>query len=838
MIRPLRSTTSAAPPQTTLNSDRAAMPDDPTILIITGVSGSGKTTIATALAQRLHWPFKEGADLHPASDISKMHAGHPLDDRDQWPLLERVADWVDGWRQAGQSGVITCSMLKRSYRDFLTSGRPGVRVVYLYGDRALIGARLAARKEHITSTTLLDTQFAVLERPDPDEDPIRVDVGRPVEDIVAVIVHELDAPLSENRSSIVTRDRTEPPAIPQIKPELAHVSIVSQPSDGKQVSIGSDLPMAIEDYALIGDCTTAALVGRNGSIDWLCWPRFDGNACFAALLGTSEHGRWKICPADPMPRVSRAYHEGTMVLETVFETGNGRVSLIDFMPIGHANSSIIRLVKGQRGKVAMRLHLAVRFDYGITVPWVTQLDDTSGLSAIAGPSRVVLRSPVPLRGRNFATLAEFDVAEGECVPFVLTHGPSHLAPPAPVDWRPALQETESFWRDWSAGCSYNGRNKEAVQRSLLTLKALTYAETGGIVAAPTTSLPEQLGGQRNWDYRYCWLRDATLTLMALASAGYRREAQAWRAWLQRTVAGSPNQLQIMYGLSGERQLTEWEVPWLPGYQGAAPVRIGNAASVQLQLDVYGELMDAIYQARKGALAPIESAWPQQLTLIEHLEQIWDQPDDGIWEVRGGRRHFTLSKIMAWVALDRTVRDAERFKLQAPLERWRQVRDHMHATICELGFDSSRNTFTQSFGSSELDASLLLMPLVGFLPPDDPRVRGTIAAIEQELVVDGFVLRYRTKSGIDGLAPGEGVFLPCSFWLADNYALQNRDAEASALFERLLSVRNDVGLLAEEYDPQAQRQVGNFPQAFSHLALVGTALSLHDTGPAQQRCDRA
>jgi carbohydrate kinase (thermoresistant glucokinase family) len=782
--------------------------------------------------------LKEGADLHPASDISKMHAGHPLDDRDQWPLLERVADWIDGWRQAGQSGVIACSMLKRSYRDFLTSGRPEVRVVHLHGDRALIGARLAARKEHITSTTFLDTQFAVLEGPDPDEDPIRVDVGRPVEDIVAVIVHELDAPLSENRSSIVTRDRSEPPAIPQIKPELAHVSIVSRPSDRKQASIGSDLPMAIEDYALIGDCTTAALVGRNGSIDWLCWPRFDSNACFAALLGTSEHGRWKICPADPMPRVSRAYHEGTMVLETVFDTGDGRVSLIDFMPIGHANSSIIRLVKGQRGKVAMRLHLAIRFDYGITVPWVTQLDDTSGLSAIAGPSRVILRSPVPLRGRNFATLAEFDVAEGECVPFVLTHGPSHLAPPAPVDWLPALQETESFWRDWSAGCSYNGRNKEAVQRSLLTLKALTYAETGGIVAAPTTSLPEQLGGQRNWDYRYCWLRDATLTLMALASAGYRKEAQAWRAWLQRSVAGSPNQLQIMYGLSGERQLTEWEVPWLPGYQGAAPVRIGNAASVQLQLDVYGELMDAIYQARKSALAPIESAWPQQLTLIEHLEQIWDQPDDGIWEVRGGRRHFTLSKIMAWVALDRTVRDAERFKLQAPLERWRQVRDHMHATICELGFDSSRNTFTQSFGSSELDASLLLMPLVGFLPPQDPRVRGTIAAIERELTVDGFVLRYRTKAGIDGLAPGEGVFVPCSFWLADNYTLQNRDAEASALFERLLSVRNDVGLLAEEYDPQAQRQVGNFPQAFSHLALVGTALNLHDIGPAQQRCDRA
>ena len=569
------------------------MADDPTILILTGVSGSGKTTIATALAQRLGWPFKEGADLHPASDITRMYPGHPLDDRDQWPLLERIADWIDGCRQAGKSGVTTCSMLKRSYRDFLTGGRPEVRVVYLHGDRALIGARLAARKEHSTPTTFLDIQFAILEEPDPDEDPIRVDVDRPVEDIVAVIVHELDALASENRSAVVARDGTEPSTIPQIKPDLQHVSTVPRPSRGKEASIGSDLPLAIEDYALIGDCTTAALVGRNGSIDWLCWPRFDSNACFAALLGTSQHGRWRICPADPTPHVSRTYHDGTMVLETVFDTEDGRVALIDFMPVGHANSSVIRLIKGQRGKVAMRLHLAIRFDYGITVPWVTQLEDASGLSAIAGPSRVVLRSPVPLRGRNFATVAEFDVAEGECVPFVLTHGPSHLAPPAPVDWRAALQKTESFWRDWSGRCSYGGRNTEAVQRSLLTLKALTYAETGGIVAAPTTSLPEQLGGQRNWDYRYCWLRDATLTLMALASAGYREEARAWRAWLQRSVAGSPNQLQIMYGLSGERQLTEWEVPWLPGYQGAAPVRIGNAASVQLQLDVYGELMDAI-----------------------------------------------------------------------------------------------------------------------------------------------------------------------------------------------------------------------------------------------------
>jgi carbohydrate kinase (thermoresistant glucokinase family) len=820
-----------APPATDATSQAASKPDRAaadvrTILIITGVSGSGKTTIATALAQRLGWPFKEGDDLHPASDITKMHSGHPLDDRDRWPWLEKVADWIDGWRKAGASGVITCSALKRSYRDFLTSGRPEVRVVYLRGGKEVIGARLTARKGHFMPTSLLDSQFGILEEPDPDEDPITIDVDRLITDIVAEILRELDAPVLENLSPVVS----------QIKPELrqAYSGIGQRPSVGKERSIRSDLPLAIEDYALIGDCITAALVGRNGSIDWLCWPRFDSNACFAALLGTSEHGRWRICPADPAPRVNRVYRDGTMVLETVFDTADGRVALIDFMPIGQASSSLIRVVHGQRGKVAMRMHLALRFDYGTTVPWVTQLEDGSGLSAIAGPSQVVLRSPVAMGGRNFATVAEFNVAEGEYLPFVMTHGPSHLPPPASIDWRAALQETESFWRSWSARCRYTGRRKEAVQRSLLTLKALTYAETGGIVAAPTTSLPEQLGGERNWDYRYCWLRDATLTLMALASAGYREEAQAWRAWLQRTVAGSPNQIQIMYGLSGERQLTEWEVPWLPGYEGAAPVRIGNAASVQLQLDVYGELMDAIFHARKDALAPVESAWAQQQTLIEHLEQIWEQPDDGIWEVRGGRRHFTFSKIMAWVALDRTVRDAERFKLHAPLERWRKLRDHLHATICELGFDAGRNTFTQSFGSSELDASLLLMPVVGFLPADDPRVRGTVSAIEQELMVDGFVLRYRTKAGIDGLPAGEGVFIPCSFWLADNYTLQNRDTEASALFERLLAICNDVGLLAEEYDPRAKRQVGNFPQAFSHLALIGTALNLHDIGPAQQR----
>ena len=825
--------TSAPPPQIAMEAEQAGGAGIRPILIFVGVSGSGKTTIAMALAQRLNWPFEEGDDLHSASDIAKKHTGHPRDDRDWWPWLEKVAALIDAWRQLGASGVIACSALKRSYRDFLTNGRPEVRVVYLRGDRTLIAERLAARDGDLIPTSLLDSQFEILEEPDPDEQSIHVDVDRPMEDLVAQIVSELDPRVSEDRSAVVARARTERPAI---QPDVRQMSPSSGPlpSGGREAARRTDSPLAIEDYALIGDCTTAALVGRNGSIDWLCWPRFDSNACFAALLGTFEHGRWRIAPADPEPRVRRAYHDGTMVLETVFDTADGRVALIDFMAMGRANSSVIRLVKGQRGKVAMQFHLTLRFDYGATVPWVTQLDDGSGLSAVAGPSLVALRSPVVLQGKNFATVAEFDVNEGECVPFVLTHGQSHLPPPAVLDWRAALQETESFWRAWSGRCSHTGRWREPVQRSLLTLKALSYAETGGIVAAPTTSLPEQLGGERNWDYRYCWLRDATLTLMALMSAGYREEAQAWRAWLQRSVAGSPHQLQIMYGLSGERQLLEWEVPWLPGYQGAAPVRVGNAASGQLQLDVYGELIDAIYQARKHDLAPAGSAWPQQQKFIEHLEQIWEQPDEGIWEVRGGRRQFTLSKIMAWVALDRTVRDAERFKLQAPLERWRQLRDRMHATICERGFDGSRNTFTQSFGSSELDASLLLMPVVGFLPPDDPRVRGTIAAIEKELMVDGLVLRYRTKTGVDGLPAGEGVFLPCSFWLADNYTLQNRDAEASALFERLLSLCNDVGLLAEEYDPHAQRQVGNFPQAFSHLALIGTALNLHDIGPAQQR----
>jgi carbohydrate kinase (thermoresistant glucokinase family) len=773
--------------------------------------------------------LEEGDELHPEAS-AKIRSAHPLNARDQWSWLEKIAVWIDSCRKLGTGGVITCSALRRSYRDFLTRGRPRVRIVYLHGERPLIEQRLAARKEHSMLPDILDRHFAVLEEPDADEDPIVVDVSQPMEDIVAEILRELAPQVPDDRDAIVARDGADQSGIPDVKP------YAPQPHPGAAgwTSLRSDLPLDIEDYALIGDCTTAALVGRNGSIDWLCWPRFDSNALFAALLGTSEHGRWRIFPADPTPRISRAYHHDTLVLETLFDTADGRVALIDFMPIGGTGSSVVRLVKGLRGKVAMQLHLALRFDYGTTVPWVTQLPDGSGMSAIAGANQVVLRTPVALQGKDFATVAEFDVAEGACIPFVLTHGASHLPTPPAIDASVALQETESFWRGWSDRCSHAGPWRDAVKRSLLTLKALTYAETGGIIAAPTTSLPEQLGGSRNWDYRYCWLRDATFTLIALVSAGYRDEAQAWGQWLRRTVAGSPHQLQIMYGLSGERQLIEWEVPWLPGYRGAAPVRVGNAASAQLQLDVYGELIDAIYQGRTLGLASIGSGWALQQKLVEHLQQIWEQPDEGIWEVRGGRLHFTFSKVMAWVAMDRTVRDAERFKFPAPLESWRKLRDRMHTTICELGFDSGRNTFTQSFGSTELDASLLLIPLVGFLPAEDPRVRGTVAAIERELLIDGLVLRYRTQADVDGLPPGEGVFLPCSFWLANNYRLQHRDAEASALFEHLLSLRNDVGLLAEEYDPKAQRQLGNFPQAFSHLALVGTALSLLDAGPAQQR----
>jgi GH15 family glucan-1,4-alpha-glucosidase len=592
--------------------------------------------------------------------------------------------------------------------------------------------------------------------------------------------------------------------------------------------------LRIEDYALIGDCETAALVGRNGSVDWLCWPRFDSAACFAALLGSARHGHWQIAPADPEVQVRRRYQPDTLVLETEFETAEGAVTLIDFMPIAERDSDLVRIVAGRRGSVPMRMELVLRFDYGASVPWMSRLPD-GRLRAIAGPDMVVLSAPVKLRGEHLTTVADFEVREGERLHFVLMHCASHLEPPHAIDPEAALEKTVQYARRWAARCSVDSEYAEPVRRSLITLKALTYAPTGGIVAAPTTSLPERIGGRRNWDYRYCWLRDATLTLMALMAGGYQEEARAWREWLVRAVAGSPSQMQIMYGIAGERRLEEWEVPWLPGYAQSAPVRVGNAAAAQLQLDVFGEVMDALYQGRKSGLDEYAPAWGLQRALLEHLDQVWQQPDDGIWEVRGPRRHFTYSKIMCWVALDRAVKMAEQYGTDGPIERWRALRARIHDEVCARGYDGARNAFMQSYGSTELDASLLLIPITGFLPATDPRMLGTVRAIESELMGDGFVHRYRTRESIDGLPPGEGAFLPCTFWLADNYLLQGRTDEARALFERLLALRNDVGLLAEEYDPVAKRQLGNFPQAFSHVALVNTAFNLSERlKPAKER----
>ncbi|WP_262031607.1 glycoside hydrolase family 15 protein [Microvirga sp. Mcv34] len=586
------------------------------------------------------------------------------------------------------------------------------------------------------------------------------------------------------------------------------------------------MPSRIEDYALIGDCETAALVARDGSIDWLCWPRFDSSACFAALLGTPEHGRWLLAPSDPAPRVRRRYWDGTLVLETNYETADGAATIMDFMPPRGTASDLVRIVLGRRGQVAMHTELVLRFDYGSAVPWVSRTEDGAALQAIAGPDLVILRTPVPVHGKGFRTVGEFTVSQGEVVPFVLSYGPSHLPPPEAIDPLAALRDTEAFWQEWSSRCQHTGPWRDAVVRSHITLKALTYRPTGGIVAAPTTSLPEQLGGARNWDYRFCWLRDATLTLLSLMDAGYRDEAEAWRAWLLRAVAGSPQQMQIMYGIAGERRLSEWEPFWLPGYEASEPVRIGNAAYSQRQIDVFGEVMDALYQGRRGGLPTLEAGWALQRDLAGHLESIWDQPDEGIWEVRGGQRHFTHSKVMAWVAFDRMIRSAEEFGLEGPLDRWRQLRQRIHDDVCGTGFDPELGSFVQSYGSKHLDASLLLLPLVGFLPPGDPRVQGTVRTIEQRLLVDGtFVLRYDTAEAADGLPPGEGAFLACSFWLVDNLVLQGRREEARGMFERLLALRNDVGLLAEEYDPVARRQVGNFPQAFSHLALANSARNL-------------
>ena len=600
----------------------------------------------------------------------------------------------------------------------------------------------------------------------------------------------------------------------------------------------TDQALPIEDYALIGDCNTTALVGRNGSIDWLCWPRFDSGACLAALLGTAENGRWLLAPADATASATRAYRQGSLVLETLFTTATGSVAVIDFMPMGTANSAVVRIVEGRSGHVDMLMRLGLRFDYGTSVPWVTRLPDGHGVQAIAGPEMVVLRTPVKLHGEAMVTVARFPVRAGSRVPFTLQHIASHLPVPEPLDPAAALAATDAHWRAWSARCTYAGPYHEAVLRSLLTLKALTYSATGGIAAAATTSLPEQLGGGRNWDYRFCWLRDATLTLFAFMHAGYYDEAQAWRDWLHRAIAGNAAQIQIMYGLAGERRLDEWEVAWLPGYQGASPVRVGNAASGQLQLDVYGEVMDALHQAREGGLHAPRSGWALQCAIMAHLETIWQLPDEGMWEVRGGSQHFTLSKVMVWVAFDRAVRTATHHRLPGPVDRWRALRDQVHAEICENGVDPERGCFTQAYGSKSLDASLLLIPQVGFLPWDDPRVVATVAAVEQDLLVDGFLLRYRTESSVDGLPPGEGAFLACTFWLTDAYALDGRGDEATALFERLLALRNDVGLLSEEYDPRAGRLVGNFPQAFSHVALVATALTLNRDGPARERAKGA
>jgi GH15 family glucan-1,4-alpha-glucosidase len=593
------------------------------------------------------------------------------------------------------------------------------------------------------------------------------------------------------------------------------------------------MPLPIEDYALIGDCQTAALVGRNGSIDWLCFPRFDSGACFAALLGTDENGRWLLAPAGQVRRTSRRYRDNTLILETEHETDDGAVRVVDFMPIRSGHPDLVRTVTGLRGRVPMRTEIVIRFDYGSIIPWVRREDH--GIVAIAGPEMLHLTSDVALHGENFKTVGEFAVAEGESVSFVLTWHPSHEAPPAPIDPAEGLRVTQAWWEEWASRCTYQGEWREAVLRSLITLKALTYAPTGGIVAAATTSLPEQLGGVRNWDYRCCWLRDATFTLYALLMNGYVDEARAFREWLLRAVAGKASQLQIMYGIAGERRLPELVLDWLPGYENSAPVRIGNAAHRQFQLDIFGEMADVVHVARSSGLQATADGWRIERELLEHLESVWDQPDEGIWEVRGPRRHFTHSKLMAWVAFDRALKDAQRYQLDGPSQRWRELRDRLHAEICTRGFDAAQGAFVQSYDSTDLDASLLMMPLVGFLPASDPRIRGTVEAIERGLMHDGFVKRYATSTGVDGLPAGEGTFPLCSFWLADNYALLGRHADARRLFERLLAIRNDVGLLSEEYDPALGRQLGNFPQAFSHVGLVNTARNLTThPAPAEHR----
>jgi GH15 family glucan-1,4-alpha-glucosidase len=586
----------------------------------------------------------------------------------------------------------------------------------------------------------------------------------------------------------------------------------------------------IEDYAMIGDCQTAALVSRDGSIDWLCLPRFDSGACFAALLGSPENGRWRIRPEGDVRALRRRYRGDTLVLETEFETESGTVALIDCMPIREDTPYLVRVVEGRKGTVPMRMDLAIRFDYGSTIPWVRR--ERGGLHwAIAGPDMLRVRSDVELQGENMHSAAEFRVSEGQRLHFDLTWFPSHQPTPPEIDVPDAVKETEAWWQAWSDRCTYRGEYREAVLRSLITLKALTYMPTGGVAAAPTTSLPEKIGGVRNWDYRYGWLRDSTFTLYALLMHGYQEEARAWRQWLVRAVAGEPSKLQIMYGLAGERRLREYALDWLPGYACSKPVRVGNAASGQFQLDVYGEVMDTLHLARRTGLEWEQHAWDLQLHVLEFLEDAWKRPDEGIWEVRGPRRHFTHSKVMAWVAFDRAIKDAEASDLPGPVDRWKAARAAIHEQVLEQGYNGDLGAFVQYYGSDELDASLLMIPLVGFLPADDPRMRGTVRAIEAGLVRDGFVNRYDTASRVDALPAGEGAFLPCTFWLVDNYALQGRTDAAHALFRRLLGIANDVGLLAEEYDPHEQRLLGNFPQAFSHIALITSAGNLAREGGA-------
>jgi GH15 family glucan-1,4-alpha-glucosidase len=590
----------------------------------------------------------------------------------------------------------------------------------------------------------------------------------------------------------------------------------------------------IEDYGLIGDCETAALVGRDGSIDWLCWPAFDSDACFAALLGDNEHGRWLIACDDEVVTSSRRYRGDTLILETRLETAGGSVVLIDFMPPRGKASDIVRLVRGVSGSVKMRMELVIRFGFGADIPWVKQTED-SALLAICGPDMAVLRTPVETRGENMTTVADFVVAAGDTVPFVLTYGPSHLPVPEPIDPSIALQETEDFWTEWCSRCTYKGEQRDLVMRSLITLKALTYAPTGGIVAAPTTSLPEKLGGARNWDYRFCWLRDATYTLLALMNSGYTEEASAWHNWLLRAVAGAPANMQIMYGIMGQRRLLEWEVSWLPGYENSLPVRIGNAAHAQLQLDVYGELIDAFHQARVTELKLDEGGWDLECAVLAHLAEVWDHPDHGIWERRGEPQHYVFSKVMTWVAFDRAIKSAEQFGFDAPIEEWRKLRDTIHRDVCERGFNTKLNSFVESYGSQLLDASILLLPAVGFLPASDKRILGMIAAVESYMLRDGFVLRHDPREiSDDEKQPIEGAFLACSFWLADAYVMAGELDKAQVLFDRVVAVANDLGLLAEEYDSGPERQTGNFPQALTHIAFINTAHNLCEAKRASEK----